>query len=117
MMSGEDIVLLAAMCKLCRPKIVKGRFITREYAYFVPEDKCIDIAKDLFAKNGIDMQIYFSYILGGAGRNVLRMNYKDSKNYNRDRDIFEKIRDKRIELFYKDSERLRVLNQFMNQKS
>ena len=98
--SAEDIALLAYICQTCEPYIVKQNFFFNHYAYYVPQSEWhLDIAKDIFKQNNIKMQVHYSYILGGSGRNVLRMNYNRSKNFSKDMEFFNKIRDKRIDFF------------------
>lgn len=99
--NDEDIAVLAYMCLVCVPCVVKHGFIPRRFAYYIPADKNnLDIAKDLFKKNGINVHVHFSYMASSKGQNALRMNYRSSKNYEQDRIFFKEIRQKKRELFY-----------------
>lgn len=87
----EDIALLAFMAVMCAPDIVVG-FFKRHYAYYVPRYNCdLEIAKSIFEKNGVKVRVHFSHIYTSKGQDVLRLNYKCSKNYNYDRMFFKKI--------------------------
>ena len=115
---AQDIALLAFMCKLCKPQIVKPwlKIFFQRYAYYVPRNNDdLDLAKHLFERNGVNVSVYFSHIMGGAGQNVLRLNYGKSKNYEHDKDFFEKIREKRLADFYHkitDAEKERLRSQY-----
>lgn len=110
----DDIALLAYICQICEPCIIKQNFFVKYYAYYVPESDCyLDIAKDVFKQNDIKMQVHYSYILGGSGKNVLRMDYRKSKNFSKDMNFFNKIKDKRIDFFMNkisDEEKTKLYN-------
>ena len=99
--NAEDVAVLAYMCRVCAPCVVKRGLIPRRFAYYIPtEESDLQLAKDLFKKNGINMRVHFSHMASSKGQNALRMNYRYSKNYERDRDFFEQIKQKKRELFY-----------------
>jgi hypothetical protein len=88
----EDIALLAFMCYFCAPDVTKKGFCLKHYAYYIPDkDKDLDIAKDLFETNGVNMQIHYSFIKGRHGQYVLRMRYKNKKDYNLYKGVFTEI--------------------------
>jgi len=97
----EDISLLAVICMTCRPLVTKHGFITRTYAYYVPEEEeYLGVAQYLFKKNGVETEVHFSRIINSWGQNVLRLDYNRSKNCDRDSAFFEQVRLKKKELFY-----------------
>ena len=85
--SKEDVALLASMCSFCSPYVIKRTICVTHYAYYIPHrDNDLDLAKDLFERNGIRMQVHYSFIKSRQGQYVLRMKYKnkqDSKLYKR----------------------------------
>ena len=77
-MSEEDVALLAHMCSVCYPHVrKKGLFLfSPDYAYYVPNDKSdLDLAKEIFSKNGINMELHWSRLRSDFGENVLRIEY------------------------------------------
>ncbi len=82
-----DVALLGIMCRMCAPVVTKRHIffhIFDFYAYYAPQmESDINIAKDIFAKNGIDMNVHYSHILGGEGQEVLRINYALCNNKNK----------------------------------
>ena len=102
-MSEEDLDILALMCGFCAPYVEKGLFIKRYYAYYVPiKDSYFDIAKEIFAKSGIEMQTHFSRIINYLGENVLRVNYASVKEEEKLYDIMRKLDNERL-ILYTDS--------------
>ena len=81
-LNDEDITLLAFMCSFCAPDVTKKGVWSKHYAYYIPtKAEYLDIAKDLFEKNGIDVQLHYSFIMSKHGQDVLRMRYKGKKDY------------------------------------
>lgn len=57
--SDEDISLLAVMSERCLPLVVRGFILRHSYSYYIlTDDSNIDIAYDIFAKNGLEMEYY-----------------------------------------------------------
>ncbi|MBO7645204.1 MAG: hypothetical protein J6S57_02785 [Alphaproteobacteria bacterium] len=57
MTDQEQIELLAAMCEICSPRIVKGLMIPRFQAeYVLRNDEDLEIAKFLFFKQGVRLK-------------------------------------------------------------
>ena len=99
----SDIALLAFMCMACKPLVIKRKIMARSYAYYIPDgEEYLYVAQDLFKKNGIQPKVYFSYIVNVSGQYVLRVDYRRSKNCERDSEFFEKIKAKKREMFYGD---------------
>ena len=76
-MSEHDVNMLAIMCKYCRCNVVKHGHLTRSfYAYYISQDEAdMEIAKKIFAKYGIHMEIHETRMLGSDKQKALRINY------------------------------------------
>ena len=75
----QDMRLLAFMCR-CSEAVVVKKELFREsaYAYYIPfKEEYVSVAQKIFAKNGINMVVHNSAILGEDRQNVLRVKYKD----------------------------------------
>lgn len=71
--SQEDIAVLAYMSLTCKPIIVGGIFGKNVYSCYIPYDKAdINLARQLFAKNGINMEKYTTTIISSDGLPALR---------------------------------------------
>ena len=99
----EDVALLGVMCRMCSPVVIRKHIffhIFDLYAYYVPQlESDIDIAKDIFARNGINMKIHYSHILGSEAQNVLRINYAFCSDNNKLVNEMSKIEQKYISLY------------------
>ena len=100
---AEDVALLGVMCRLCVP-LVNKRYIFAHpfnlYAYYVPQlASDINIAKDIFERNGIQMKVHYSHILGIEGQEVLRVNYAFATDKNKLVTEMNKIEQKYISLY------------------
>lgn len=75
--SEQDVDKLASMCEKCRSTVIKrGFLLNQKYAYYIPDNESnLTVAKEIFERNGIPMDVHFSYITG-VGQNVLRINYR-----------------------------------------
>lgn len=86
-MPDEDVALLASMCKMCSPVVTKRHVFIHVldlYAYYAPQSESdINIAKDIFARNGIQMDVHNSHIFGDEKQPVLRINYAMCTNKNK----------------------------------
>lgn len=86
-MPDEDVALLAIMCKMCSPVVTKRHIFIHVldlYAYYAPQSESdINIAKDIFARNGIQMDVHDSRIFGDERQPVLRINYAMCTNKNK----------------------------------
>ena len=110
---ADDVALLAAMCRECAPVVIRRKSLrTFVYAYYIPQDESdIAIAKNLFAKHGITMEIHFSHIIDYEGQNVLRTNYM----FCTDNDLLVKnmqnIREKYVSLYMPQAkeEKLKIM--------
>ena len=90
--SREDIDLLAFMCSFCSPYVTKKGICLAHYAYYIPhKDNDLYLAQDLFEKNGIKMQVHYSFIRSRHGQDVLRMKYKNKKDSKLYKGIFTEI--------------------------
>lgn len=99
-LSRTDITLLAAMCKYCRSQVVKKGFFNHVYAYYIPEyEEDLEIAKQIFEKNGIHMTEHVSHILTYEGEKVLRMDYSKVLNKEHIRKELQKISKKYNSLY------------------
>ena len=100
---AEDVALLGVMCRMCSPVIRKKHIffhIFDWYAYYVPQlESDIDIARDIFARNGINMDIHFSHITGSEGQEVLCINYAWCNDKNKLVHEMAKIEKKYISLY------------------
>ena len=91
MLSDEDITLLAFMCSFCAPDVTKHGICSKHYAYYATTSIYdLDIAKYLFERNGIKMQVHHSHIRSSKGQDVLRMRYKNKNDYV-NKDFFSEI--------------------------
>ena len=99
-MSDADIESLAIMCYVCKPKVSKKGFITRYYAYYITESRDdLEIAKEVFIRNGIPVQEHMSNIMSLYKQEVLRVDYEDIKNQDKLKQVMEKIDAKRAALY------------------
>ena len=88
----QDVAILAMMCNYCRADVRKHGLIDRHYGYYVPlYDEDLDIAKSIFARNGVYMEKHLSNILGRSAQTVLRVNYDFLLNKNNVRQEVEKV--------------------------
>lgn len=109
----EDIALLALMCNRCRIITFRKIFLKTKYFYYVPQSESyLDIAKNIFKKNGINMEEHFSHIIDYEGKNVLRINYTNCINNHNLYINMSNIHSKYAALFEKNahSERQLLLN-------
>ena len=76
----EEVGLLAIMCELFRPFIVRGHLFKTTYAYYVlNDDRDIEFARYLFGKNNVKTEKHESRIMGRDNKKtVLRMKYTNS---------------------------------------
>lgn len=116
----EDIDLLALMCSLCT-FVTKERFIlpNKKYLYYVPaSDSFVKPAKYLFAKNGLNMHLHNSKILGVPGQDVLRVEYTVISKDPAISDMIERIKMRRLSLFEQKTlaKRLVLLKELENLK-
>ena len=76
----EEIGLLAVMCALFRPFVVRGHLFKQTYAYYVlNDDRDIEFARYLFSKNNVKTEKHESRIMGRDNKKtVLRMKYTNS---------------------------------------
>lgn len=113
-LSESDIDLLAFMCRLCEPKITKDGFLTRHYAYYVPQDEeDLEIAKDIFAANGIPVREHLSGILYGmAKQKVLRVDYGDVANKDKLKQEMKRIEKRCGVLMYKEENKKKIEDLF-----
>ena len=97
----EDVDLLAAMCSCCTVITKPRRFFRKqEYLYYVPSaESYVDIAKDLFAKHGLEMQIHKSRILGIPGQKVLRTEYDNISEESGSVYLISQIQERRKTIF------------------
>ena len=102
-MPAEDVALLGVMCRMCVPVVNKRHILVHPldlYAYYVPQlASDIDIAKEIFERNGIQMQIHYSHIVGREGQEVLRVNYAFATDKNKLVTEMNKIEQKYISLY------------------
>ncbi|MBO7053273.1 MAG: hypothetical protein J6W27_02460 [Alphaproteobacteria bacterium] len=82
----EEVGLLAVMCALFRPWVVKGRLFKKTYAYYIlNDDRDIDFARYLFSKNNVQTEKHESRIMGRDNKKiVLRMKYTNFFGQNTD---------------------------------
>ncbi len=106
----EDIALLALMCNKCSIITFRKIFLQTKYFYYVPQSESyLDIAKDIFNKNGINMEVHFSHIIDYEGRNVLRINYENCINNHNLYTNMSRIHNQSIALFEKKTHSKRQL--------
>lgn len=76
----EEVGLLAVMCALFRPFVVRGHLFKQTYAYYVlNDDRDIEFARYLFTKNNVKTEKHESRIMGRDNKKtVLRMKYTNS---------------------------------------
>ncbi|MCQ2571916.1 MAG: hypothetical protein MJ165_02885 [Alphaproteobacteria bacterium] len=76
----EEVGLLAVMCALFRPFVVRGHLFKQTYAYYVlNDDGDIEFARYLFTKNNVKTEKHESRIMGRYNKTtVLRMKYTNS---------------------------------------
>ncbi len=105
--SDSDVALLAVMCRMCSPVVTKKHIffhIFDLYAYYVPQlESDINIAKDIFEKNGIMMNFHYSHIISREGQEVLRVNYATCSDKNKLVCEMTKIEQKYVSLYTPDS--------------
>lgn len=89
----EEVGLLAVMCALFRPWVVKGRLFKKTYAYYIlNDDRDIDFARYLFSKNSVKTEKHESRIMGRDNKKtVLRMQYKNTIGHVQNTDFIEDV--------------------------
>ncbi len=98
--SDADIETLAVMCRHCEPKFSKKGFITRNYAYYVPQyEEDLEMAKNIFVKNGIPAKEYMSNIMGSRKEKVLRIDYRDVKSEDKLKHEMKRVKENMFSLF------------------
>jgi len=109
----EDIAILAFMCVFCKKDVIKKGLFPVHYAYYIPDqEQDLDVAKMLFEQNGINVRAHYSHIRLGRGQYALRMRYWCNKDYDKERNFFNDIIEKRKNLFCNNSkEEEAMLNQ------
>ena len=99
----QDVALLGVMCRMCSPVTTRPHIFFHLfdlYAYYVPQfEGDINIAKEIFARNGIQMNIHSSHIFGQEKQNVLRINYALCNDKNKLVHEMSKIEKKYIALY------------------
>ena len=118
-LTEQDVELLALLCVYCRAKIVKNGLIKTCYSYYVPQNnKDIDVIRQIFVKNGIDMKKHFSHILDKSGQDVLRMDYTFNPNKDAIKREIKRIERKHFELysFSTREEKAKILQRFAELK-
>lgn len=116
----EDVALLAMMCRMCRPVKVKKYLLTHVYAYYVPQSESdIDVAQEIFERNGIRMDVHFSHIIDNVGQNVLRADYMLCADKNKLLQELKKIEQKYYSLYAsnKKDEKVKLLQQISDLKT
>ena len=109
------VALLASMCMVCEPSVFKRGFlgIRRVYGYYIPSSETdLNIAKALFANNGIKMQVHNSKIINYMGQDVLRVSYNRCVDSQYAYNFMRRVEQKHIFLYTKSGlEEKRLLNQ------
>lgn len=101
----EDIYILSSMCMRCIPavEVLKFKLFPMRYSYYVPTTETeADIAKSIFEKHGIQMEVHYSRILSYEGQNVLRTNlakYERTNQSKQVRNIMKAIEDGNLFLY------------------
>lgn len=104
-MSEQDVALLAFMCRYCKPLIIKKELFRNVcYGYYVPcKEEDINIAQEIFVKNGINMVVHNSAILGENKQKVLRINYENVSDKVAFRKEMDRIKQKNHSLYLTDT--------------
>ena len=112
-----DIALLAIMCKMCAPEVKKANILgKRFYAYYATQQESdIQIAQEIFVRNGINMSVHNSYIFGSYKEPVLRVNYALCDNDYKLNQEMRKIEQKYYSLYTPDfkSEKAKLYQQLL----
>ena len=96
--SDRDIDVLAVMAEKCLPIVKKGIFSRKTYSYYVLVDEVnVEIAHDLFADNGINME-YRVYEDNGYVRRLLRVKHDNPYQSAQIIEIMHKIEKRKHEL-------------------
>lgn len=115
-MSKEDIGLLAQMCSGCYMFVSKGIF-SGKYAYYIPNNESdLTLAKEIFNRNNIDMQVHKSRIRNDLGEYVLRVKYNNGLNDVFIKDTMSSIYQKHIDLYSICNTKMKEERQMLRQK-
>ena len=115
--SEQDIGLLAMMCAKCYPFVYKKNIFSKKYAYYFPKYKSdLILAKDIFDKNGINMQFYKSRMCNVLGEDILRVECDGSLKDDFIKSVMHRISCKHIELYNMYNEKIKKERKELNQQ-